>query len=407
MPPDQYPAIPSKGAICLADDELASRFMLRNVLETWGYQVEECSDGNEAFACLSRVDGPRLALLDWSMPGMDGIQVCQRLRQEHPSLKYYLILVTGRSEDTDVQTALRSGGDDFVSKPWSELVLQARIEVGFRTIAMHRTIDEYASRMQALADSRAAQLVHSDRLALLGVLAASVAHEINNPASFLAVNLQTIEDLWPSVEASVAGPVSTLHKSRADSMVQEMPSILREMKDGLARIRQITSELRSFSRTGASCVRSVDAVQALQKAMRMCSVRVKNTIDIRVDLPPSLPGAMADEGKLIQVFANLIMNANDAMEDSAVRRLYIDSIVSPSHCELRFRDTGPGVPADRIDSLFQPFFTTKPVGKGTGLGLHISRGIMEEFGGVLMHDVPVEGGARFTARLPLATGAGS
>ncbi|MEN9353505.1 MAG: hypothetical protein RL318_830 [Fibrobacterota bacterium] len=338
---------------------------------------------------------------------MDGIQVCQRLRQEHPSLKYYLILVTGRSEDTDVQTALRSGGDDFVSKPWSELVLQARIEVGFRTIAMHRTIDEYASRMQALADSRAAQLVHSDRLALLGVLAASVAHEINNPASFLAVNLQTIEDLWPSVEASVAGPVSTLHKSRADSMVQEMPSILREMKDGLARIRQITSELRSFSRTGASCVRSVDAVQALQKAMRMCSVRVKNTIDIRVDLPPSLPGAMADEGKLIQVFANLIMNANDAMEDSAVRRLYIDSIVSPSHCELRFRDTGPGVPADRIDSLFQPFFTTKPVGKGTGLGLHISRGIMEEFGGVLMHDVPAEGGARFTARLPLATGAGS
>jgi two-component system, NtrC family, sensor kinase len=402
MPTELPRAIPGKGHICMAEDDPASRIMLRRIVEKWGYSVEECADGHAALDALSREDGPRMALLDWGLPGIDGLQTFRRLRKAFPERNYYLLLVTSRTEDAEVLAALRSGADDIVSKPYSPTVLLGRIEVGFRTLAMQQTISEYACRMQALADSRAAQLVHSDRLATLGLLAASVGHEINNPASFLAVNLQTIEDLWPSVKAALGQDPQETERNRAMALVGEMPKILSEMKDGLSRIRQITSELRSFARSGTSMIRPLEVEEALRKAQRMCSIRVKDSMDIRLDLPSPLPKVMADEGKLVQVFVNLIMNANDAMEGSKVRVLFINLVVDPTHCHVRFRDTGPGVAPDRIDSLFQPFFTTKPLGKGTGLGLHISRGIMEEFGGTLMHEVPEEGGARFVARLPFS-----
>lgn len=391
-------ALPAK--ICVADDDSTSRIMLRLILEKWGYQVVLCSDGREAFEVMSAPDGPRLALLDWMMPGMDGVQTCRRLREELPCINYYIILVTARAEDTDVISALRSGADDYVSKPFSPTILQARMEVGIRTLEMQRTISEYATRMQQLAASRAAQLVHADRMASLGLLSASVAHEINNPASFLAVNVQTIQDLWPAVVSSLGTAPSETDKARAAALAEEMPSILREMEDGLSRIRQITSELRCFSRTGQGVVAPLDLGESLRKALRICSIRLNGKIDVAADVPASLPKVSADATKLEQVFVNLVMNAADAMEDSPRRVLSIAATMTNSVIELRFQDSGHGVPPDKAASLFQPFFTTKPAGKGTGLGLYISRGIVEEFGGTLFFESSTTRGASFVVTLP-------
>jgi C4-dicarboxylate-specific signal transduction histidine kinase len=392
------PAVPIK--VCVADDDSTSRIMLRLILEKWGYQVVLCSDGHQAFTALSAPDGPRLALLDWMMPGMDGVQTCRRIREEFCNRNYYMILVTARAEDTDVISALRSGADDYVSKPFSPTILQARMEVGIRTLEMQRTISEYATRMQQLADSRAAQLVHADRMASLGLLSASVAHEINNPASFLAVNVQTIQDLWPSVAASLGTSPSESEKSRAAALAEEMPSILREMEDGLSRIRMITSELRSFSRTGQGSTTPLDLGESLRKALRICSIRLNGKVQVRTDLPDDLPKVVADATKLEQVFVNLVMNAADAMDESAERDLSITTIKTNSVIEMRFQDSGPGVPDDKAESLFQPFFTTKAAGKGTGLGLYISRGIIEEFGGTLLLEPPTSRGASFLVTLP-------
>lgn len=393
---------PPPAKICVADDDSTSRIMLRLILEKWGYQVVLCSDGREAFEILSSPDGPRLALLDWMMPGVDGVQTCRRLREELPCIDYYIILVTARAEDTDVVSALRSGADDYVSKPFSPTILQARMEVGIRTLEMHRTIGEYATRMQQLAASRAAQLVHADRMASLGLLSASVAHEINNPASFLSVNVRTIQDLWPAVASSLGPSPSETDKVRAAALAEEMPSILREMEDGLSRIRQITSELRCFSRTGQGTAAELDLGTSLHKALRMCSIRLNGKIQVATALPDGLPKVLADATKLEQVFVNLVMNAADAMEDSPRRELSISASMTDSVIALRFQDTGPGIPPDKAASLFQPFFTTKPPGKGTGLGLYISRGIVEEFGGTLLLEQPATRGASFVVTLPHA-----
>lgn len=393
------------GRICLADDDPTSRLMLRVLLAKWGYEIEECCDGLEAFASLSREDGPRLAVLDWMMPGMDGAQISQRLRQEFQDRQYYLILLTSRSEAEFVLPGLRSGADDFISKPFTTAVLQARLEVGFRTLALHGTISNYATRMQELAETRAVQLAHSDRLATLGTLAASVAHEINNPASFLSVNVQTLEDLWPAVEASLAGTADAGQTARAQALCAEMPQMLAEMKDGLERIQRITGELRSYSRSDKGKVGRIVLAASVERALRICSIRLKGKVQVEVDLDGGVE-VRADAARLEQVFINLVMNAADAMEDVSDGRIRIDMATVSGTCRLRFRDTGPGIAPEHLEKLFQPFHTTKPQGQGTGLGLHISRSLVEEIGGTLELE-PTEGkGACFVMTLPIAEGDG-
>ncbi|MBK9576461.1 MAG: response regulator [Fibrobacteres bacterium] len=393
-----------KPRICIAEDDNISRMLLTNMLTKWGYDVTAHSDGQAAFQELSEDDGPRLALLDWVMPGMDGIKTCQRIRSEFPRRTYYLLLVTSKTDDEDIVSALRSGADDYVSKPYSPHVLQARLEVGMRTLSLQRSLSDYANRMETLAADRAAQLVHADRMSSLGILSASVAHEINNPASFISVNVQTLRSSWPSVERILSGTGTEHDRKRALSLGAEMPDLLSEMEEGVNRIRRITSELRAFSRTGGNEVSPVDVGACLQKALRMCSSRTKGFVDVRFSPPEALPTVLADALKLEQVFVNLILNASDAMEESKVRQLDILVVQEASSLVVRFQDSGPGVPPDKRESIFQPFFTTKPIGKGTGLGLHISRNLVEECKGTLTLAEATGSGACFEVRLPVPSG---
>jgi len=236
-------------------------------------------------------------------------------------------------------------------------------------------------------------------MASLGMLSSSVAHEINNPASFLSVNVQTLRENWSTIERSLSGRADKTESDRASALAAEMPSVLTEMEDGVSRIRQITSELRSFSRTGHGEPVALSVEEILRRALRMCSVRLKGLVGVVVEVEPDLPEVHADATRLEQVFVNLVMNSADAMEESPVREIRIEAARGSQGVRIRFRDTGPGIPEDKSDSLFKPFFTTKPTGKGTGLGLYISRGLVEEFGGKLSF-LPTSCGACFEVSLP-------
>jgi DNA-binding response OmpR family regulator len=149
--------------LLIAEDDMTSRAMLQAVLTKWGYQVIPAKDGNEAFGIFQEDNAPQLAVLDWEMPGMDGAELCRRLREQNRDAPLYLILLTSRNASGDIVQGLEAGADDYVAKPYDTAELKARVHAGRRMISLQNEI--------------------SKREKLQGVLemAGAICHELNQP----------------------------------------------------------------------------------------------------------------------------------------------------------------------------------------------------------------------------------
>ncbi len=136
--------------ILIAEDELVSRRMLEATLVRWGYDVVTCSAGAEAWQALQCEDTPKLAILDWMMPGMDGIEVCLKIREEEKPEPIYIIILTTKDHKEDIVTGLQAGADDYVTKPFDNEELRARVQVGVRIVELQRSL---AERVKELEDA--------------------------------------------------------------------------------------------------------------------------------------------------------------------------------------------------------------------------------------------------------------
>jgi sigma-B regulation protein RsbU (phosphoserine phosphatase) len=144
--------------ILVAEDDPVSRTLLTRSLEQWGHEVEPVADGMEAYGRLLRPNAPPIAILDWTMPGLEGPEICRQVRAATLRMQPYLVILTARHTAGDLATALESGADDFLSKPFDRVELQARLQAGVRIINLHRALTD---RIQELEESR--QREHSLR----------------------------------------------------------------------------------------------------------------------------------------------------------------------------------------------------------------------------------------------------
>ena len=260
------------------------------------------------------------------------------------------------------------------------------------------------------------QLLHSEKMASLGRLVAGVAHELNNPISFVLGNvlalrryaerLQTYltglhEDRWSAAERE-----RLRRELRIDRIVEDLGPLIEGMIEGAERTRDIVDGLKRFSVVERGDLKEraevFDLAEVVQRATRWVVKGGSETLDVSIDLPGKLP-VRGSPGQIQQVVMNLVQNALDATRKSARPALRVSCVLPPegaSTITLLFDDNGPGIAPDAIGHLFEPFFTTKPVGQGTGLGLSISYGIVERHGGELTAENRPEGGARFVLRLP-------
>ncbi|MBE9063353.1 sensor histidine kinase [cf. Phormidesmis sp. LEGE 11477] len=276
---------------------------------------------------------------------------------------------------------------------------------------------------KALADVQAMQsrLLMAEKMSSLGVLVAGVAHEINNPVSFIYGNVehtdQYIEDLLTLIsvyQRCYPDPLlevqSCAQAIDLDFLLEDLPKVLQSMRIGAERIRQIVLSLRTFSRMDEAEYKTVDLHDGLDSTLIILAHRTRANgrrpaIKI-VKNYGNLPPVACYAGQMNQVFMNILVNAIDALEEAQIAdaEITISTACQEEQAMITIADNGPGIEEEIRSKIFDPFFTTKPIGKGTGMGMAISyQLVVDRHRGQLLVESSKGEGTKFTISLPLSS----
>lgn len=275
--------------------------------------------------------------------------------------------------------------------------------------------NEQLQETNQLLQEQQQAMIRSEKMASLGILAAGVAHEINNPLGFIISNfslltewLEDIQRLLGTVDTAFNAATSVedlrlrwaaaLAEFDIDYLFSDIGNLTSETREGLERVKQIVADLKSFTRQDDGEKAPVDVNDCLRGALNILKNQTKYHAQIDVDFG-DLPVIQGFFGKLNQVFTNLIANANQAVAEQGLIRLRTRCV--DGWIEVEVADNGHGISAENMRHLFTPFFTTKPVGEGTGLGLSISLGIIQEHDGEILVSSQLGEGTTFTVRIPV------
>lgn len=237
--------------------------------------------------------------------------------------------------------------------------------------------------------------IQLDRLVAVGTLAAGIAHEINNPLSYVTTNLELVKEYIIELQRDY------LDKTTREKLFAELKKACRAAEDGSERVLQIAGDLRFFSHVSPEKPRPGPILPPLEVAIRMTRGEIQKTAQLKLTVEETAL-VEVDDTRLSQVFVNLIINAAQAMERSEDEQnlLHIRVYLEEGFQVIAFQDTGPGISEGLQNQIFAPFFTTKPAGKGSGLGLSLAQSIVEDFGGSLEMNSINGRGSTFYVRLP-------
>ena len=366
--------------ILIVDDEGGFRETLARRLEKRGAVVNQAAGGEEALASLAQ-ESVDVVLLDVRMPGMDGLSVLEHIRQEHPDTE--VILITGNVSTQEGVAGIKAGAFDYLTKPIEIEHLIGKIRQAFDKLI--RTQEQ--AREARFRVRMEQQLIAADRLAALGTLSAGTAHEINNP-------LAIINDAAGWLKSRAAKD-----ESISDAMRKDLDLALDKIESSVKRARRITHQLLSFSRQADSMTKEFNlselAVEVVELTRKTAS---ENEAEVTAACEVKDMRLWSDPFQVRQVLINLVTNGLQAVARGGT----VDLIITGNETDAIavVRDNGPGIPPENLERIFEPFFTTKPPGEGTGLGLSVSRGIIEKLGGRIEVESKLGAGAVFKVILP-------
>ncbi|MCP1441394.1 signal transduction histidine kinase [Pseudomonas sp. GGS8] len=380
-----------------------------------------------------------LAFVDMRMPeGWDGAQTIEHLWQEDPNLQ--VVVCTAYSDYSWDELLERLHAHDrllILKKPFDNIEVQQMANTLLTKWDMTERASIQMSHLEHLVDQRTtqfkqasealqreiderkqleSQLVQSEKLASLGQLAAGVAHEINNPIGFISSNLgaldgyfkqlQAMLDAYREAEAAITSSDvlerlgQLREKVELEFLREDIPLLIKESKDGINRVGQIVKDLKDFSRVDSNQEwQWANLQQGIESTLNIVANELKYKADV-VKEYQTLPEIECLPSQINQVIMNLIVNASQAMGPER-GTITLRTGLEGETVSIEVADTGSGIEPECLQKIFDPFYTTKPVGQGTGLGLSLSYGIVKKHRGDISVRSEVGVGSTFRVELPV------
>ncbi|MGH9427280.1 MAG: sensor histidine kinase [Terriglobia bacterium] len=395
-PPD---AIPSR--ILVIDDEEAARFGIRKALEKENYLVELAVNGQEALQKI-REFSPHVIISDINMPQMDGITLLKEMgRLEAPPP---VILITAHGSESVAVQGLRAGAYDYLAKPFEVDDLRKAVRNAAEKQRLLESNRRYFADLErTLIELKNSQTerIQAEKMAALGRLVAGVAHEVNSPLGALSSAIDTfgrayvrITELLSSDASQAGGPVA----EKTASLKSTLEQTLDVAQSACQRMDSLVRTMRRFANLDHAPLRRADIRDCLESTLALLNHELRGEIRIVKDF-----GAIANIEcyplELNQLFTCLLMNSIEAI--SGVGEIRIRTWQTEDRLMIRMADSGRGIASEHIEKVFDPGFTTKGVGVGTGLGLPTCRKIVEKHRGTIEIESQPGAGTVVMLSLPL------
>ena len=397
--------------ILVVDDEDYIVQVHKRMIEREGYIVLTALSGQEALEIV-REEHEQISLMitDLRMPVMDGITLIEKVREI--TSEFEIIVNTGYGTMELVIEAIQAGANDFVLKPTDREVF---------LMAINRSMEKKGLKENLSA--RTQQLITAEKMASLGLLATGIAHEINNPTTFIKSNLQLIGEyikrLTPRLEEI---DKKENQEFISNLLLNDFPQMIEEALTGTDRIQNIVAGIKHYAHLGDEKFdKDIDIREVISQSINLVKAKLRKNVTISESYM-NLKEIKGHFSKLEQVFVNLLVNASDSITEKVDRKraegdteftglVDVSATViegeggeentSRDYLILTFFDNGEGIPESKISKIFDPFFTTKSIGEGTGLGLYICHDIISQHGGeITVQSDPGEGTA-FMIKFPV------
>jgi signal transduction histidine kinase len=361
--------------ILVVEDDYGIRDVLCTILEEHGYAVASACNGDEALRTLRGGRAPDLIVLDLRMPVMDGWQF-RAAQKADPALAAVPVLALSADGSAKAEAIDAAA---YIRKPLSTEALLGAIARILSDVERKRLLGRMAE---------------VERLAAQGRLAASIAHEINNPLAYVSLNLEMLS-------IQIKGYLQA--QARALESLPAVPVMLDECRDGLGRIRDLVKNLVLLSLKSAATRERASLNALLDEALESAGNHVRARATVRKDYG-DIPAVVGERSALVHVLLNLILNAAQALPEGHGRpaEIALRTYVDGDHVTAEVCDSGPGIPAQVLPHIFDPFFSTKAIGEGTGLGLSVAFRIVADHGGRIDVETKVGRGSAFRVVLPAA-----
>ncbi len=383
------------GRLLIVEDNAANRDLLRRRLEKEGHRVWEAENGVEAIEKLGAGQFD-LLLLDVMMPEMDGFEVLARVKKDPRLEGLPVIMISALDEIQSVVRCIEMGAEDYLPKPFDPVLLRARVGASLEKKRLRdrerRKTEELEEALQRLKETQD-QLVVQEKMASLGALTAGIAHEIKNPLNFVTNFAELSVDLLQDLQQSLTPARTQLSpddSSYVDEIVGDLTVNLQKIREHGKRADSIVRGMLAHSRGGSGQRETVDLNALVSEAVSLAyhGLRAQDStfnIALESEYDRTMPPVHVVAQDLSRVILNIANNGCYAANQKRILhgdgfrpRLRVTTSHTAGHAEVRIFDNGTGIPKSALQKIFNPFYTTKPTGMGTGLGLSLSYQIVVE-----------------------------